>query len=96
MNILSYRDVEDYLSCKQVYFRKQISNVDLKTIVEAGKVYYVGKVELKRLNENTLSFLLMIEGKEVNIYEYKSDLEMFAFVKTNFIPVQELVNKWLS
>jgi hypothetical protein len=96
MNILSYRDVDDYLSCKQVYFRKQISNVDLKTIVEAGKVYYVGKVELKRLNENTLSFILMIEGKEVNIYEYKSDLEMFAFVKTNFIPVQELVNKWLS
>jgi hypothetical protein len=96
MNILSYRDVEDYLSCKQVYFRKQISNVDLKTIVEAGKVHYVGKVELKRLNENTLSFILMIEGKEVIIYEYKSDLEMFAFVKTNFIPVQELVNKWLS
>jgi hypothetical protein len=96
MNILSYRDVEDYLSCKQVYFRKQISNVDLKTIVESGRVYYVGKVELKRLNENTLSFLLIIEGKEVNIFEYKSDLEMFAFVKTNFIPVQELVNKWLS
>jgi hypothetical protein len=96
MNILSYRDVEDYLSCKQVYFRKQISNVDLKTIVESGKVYYVGKVELKRLNENTLSFLLIIEGKEVNIFEYKSDLEMFSFVKTNFIPVQELVNKWLS
>lgn len=96
MNILSYRDVEDYLSCKQVYFRKQISDVDLKTIVEAAKVYYVGKVELKRLNENTLSFSLMIEGKEVVIYDYKSDLEMFAFVKVNYIPVQELVNKWLS
>jgi hypothetical protein len=84
------------LKNKQVYFKKDIVNRDFKTIVEAGKVYYVGKVELKRLNENTLSFLLMIEGKEVNIYEYKSDLEIFAFVKTNFIPVQELVNKWLS
>jgi len=96
MNILSFQDVTSYLQNKQVYFKKEIVNRDFKTIVEAGKVYYVGKVELKRLNENTLSFLLMIEGKEVNIYEYKSDLEIFAFVKTNFIPVQELVNKWLS
>lgn len=96
MNILSYVDVEDYLSCKQVYFRKQITNSDFETIVESGRVYYVGKVELKRLNENTISFSLIVEGNEVNIYEYKSDLEMFSFVKINFIPVQELVCKWFD
>ena len=32
MNILSFTDAEKYLMNKQVYFRKEIANSDLKTI----------------------------------------------------------------
>ena len=96
MNLLSYQDVENYLQNKQVYFRKEIANSDFKTISESGKVYNVGKVDLNRLNEQQIAFTININGVETTMYEYKSDLELFAWVKTNFIPVCELVERWLS
>lgn len=96
MNLLSYQDVEKYLQNKQVYFKKEIANSDLQTIAESGKVHSVGKVQLTRLNEQQIAFTLNVNGAETTMYEYKSDLELFAWVKTNFIPVCELVERWLS
>ena len=95
MNIISYSDVENYLSFKQIYFKKEIANVNLKVIAEMDKVHYVGKVEIQRLNKTTISFSLTINEIDTVIYEYKSDLEFFEFIKNNFIPVPELVRKWL-
>lgn len=96
MNILSFTDAEKYLINKQVYFMKEIANSDLKTIAKADKVHNVGKVEITRLNDNTISIYIGINNEMANIYEYKTDLELFAWIRTNFIPVNELVNKWLS
>lgn len=96
MNLLSYQDVENYLQNKQVYFKKEIANSDLQTIAESGKVHNVGKVELKRLNATVVALCIQINDIEANLYEYKTDLELFAWVKTNFIPVCELVECWLS
>jgi len=96
MNILSYQDVESYLQNKQVYFKKEIANSDFKTIAESGKVHNIGKVELTRINNERVAFNLVVNGVETTMYEYKSDLELFAWVKTNFIPVPELVNRWMS
>lgn len=96
MNILSFTDAEKYLKNRQVYFRKEIVNSDFKPIAESGKVYNIGKVEITRVSDEIVAFTAIINGVETTMYEYKSDLEMFAFVKTNFIPVSELVNKWLS
>ena len=94
MNILSYKDVENYLQNKQVYFRKEIVNSDFKTIAESGKVHNVGSVFLKRLNERTLAFTLIIDGTETTMYEHKTDLELFKWVKKYFIPVLELIKQW--
>jgi len=96
MNILSFTDAEKYLMNKQVYFRKEIANSDFKTIAEANKVHNVKGVEITRLNERTISFDIIINGVETTMYEYKTDLELFAWIRTNLIPVNELVNKWLS
>jgi hypothetical protein len=96
MNLLNYQNVESYLQNKQVYFKKEIVNSDFKTIAESGKVHNIGKVELKRLNEQQIAFTLTINGAETTMYEYKSDLEFFAWVKINFIPVCELVERWSS
>ena len=96
MNILSYQDVESYLQNKQVYVKKEIANSDFKTIAESGKVHNIGKVELTRINNERVAFNLVVNGVETTMYEYKSDLELFAWVKTNFIPVPELVNRWMS
>ena len=96
MNILSYQDVESYLQNKQVYFKKEIANSDFKTIAESGKVHNIGKVELTRINNERVAFNLVVNGVETTMYEYRSDLELFAWVKTNFIPVPELVNRSMS
>ena len=96
MNLFSYKDVENYLQNKQVYFKKEIANSDFKTIAESGKVHDIGKVDLSRLNEQQIAFTLNINGTDTTMYEYKSDLELFAWVRTNFIPVCELVERWSS
>ncbi len=96
MNLLSYQDVENYLQNKQVYFKKEIANGDFKTIAESGKVHNIGKVDLTRLNKQQIAFTLNVNGTDTTMYEYKSDLELFAWVKTNFIPVCELVECWSS
>lgn len=96
MNLLSYQDVENYLQNKQVYFKKEIANSDLKTLVEKDRVHNVGKVELKRLNATVVALSIQINDIETTLYEYKTDLELFAWVKQNFIPVCELVKCWLS
>lgn len=96
MNLLSYKDVENYLQNKQVYFKKEIANRNFKTIAESGKVHNIGKVDLIRLNEQQIAFTLNVNGTETTIYEYKSDLELFAWVRNNFIPVCELIERWSS
>jgi hypothetical protein len=96
MNILSYQDVESYLQNKQVYFKKEIANSDFKTIAESGKVHYVERVNLIRINKEQVAFSINVNGRETTMYEYKSDLEFFSWVKNNFIPVSELVERWMS
>ena len=96
MNILSFTDAEKYLQNRQVYFRKEISNSDLKTIAKPDRVHNIGRVEITRLNKTTIVIYIEINNEMANIYEYKTNLELFAWIKTNFIPVNELVNKWIS
>ena len=96
MNILSFTDAEKYLMNKQVYFMKEIANSDFKTIAEANKVHNVKGVEITRLNERTISFDIIINDIKTTMYEYKTDLELFSWIRTNLIPVNELVKKWLA
>ena len=96
MNILTYLDAETYLRNKQVYFKKEIVNSDFETLAEIGKVHNVGDVELKRLSDTVVAFYIQINDIETTMYEHKTDLELFAWIKQNFIPVCELVNSYQS
>jgi hypothetical protein len=96
MNILSYSDVEKYLQNKQVYFRKNIENSNFKSLAQENKVYNISKVIVERISDERIAFTIRINGAETTLYEYKSDLEFFAFIKTNFIPVSVLYNAYLS
>ena len=96
MNIFNYKDAEKYLQNRQVYFRKEVSNRDLKTIAESDKVHNIGSVDIERLNDTTIALRIQINGIETPIYQYKTDLELFAWIKVNFIPVNELVDNWLN
>lgn len=95
MNILSYKDVENYLQNKQVYFKKEIVDIDFKTIAESGKVHNIGEVELTRIRDDTVAFTIVVNGLQVTMYEYMSDLELFDWVKTDFIPVNKMVERWM-
>ena len=96
MNILTYLDAETYLRNKQVYFKKEIANSDFEILAEIGKVHNVGDVEFKRLNETVVAFYIQINNIGTTMYEHKRDLELFAWIKQNFIPVCELVNNYQS
>ncbi len=96
MNILSYSDVEKYLQNKQVYFRKSIETSEFKTFAKENKVYTISKVEVSRISEERIAFTIVIDKKETTLYEYKTDLEFFAFIKVNFIPVYDLLDAYLS
>lgn len=99
MNILNYTDAETYLANKQVYFRKEIANSDLQTIAQANIVHKVGKVEIRDTSNryhNCKSITIEINGIETTLYEYKTDLELFAWLRTNLIPVSALVDNYLK
>lgn len=94
MNILNNTDAEKYLQNKQVYFRKKIVDNNLKTILEGDKVYDVGIVEIRRSNQTTISLYIKINDEMVNIYECKRDLDLFAWLRTNLIPLNELIDNY--
>lgn len=99
MNILNYTDAETYLQNKQVYFRKEIANSELQTIAQANMVHKVGKVEINDTSNryhNCKAITIEINGIETTIYEYKTDLELFAWLWTNLIPVNSLVDNYLK
>ena len=92
-NIVTKENAENYLKNSQVYFRKAIANKDwLSEEVEANKVHQVGRVEINRIDEDRVAFHIQVNGNEYTLYEYKTDLELFAWIRTNLIPVRELVN----
>lgn len=96
MNMLSFKDVEKYLMNKQVYFRKEIVNSYFETIAKANKVHNVKSVEIARINENVISFEIVIDNNFVRVYEHKTDGEFFSWIKRNFIPVSEMFNSWIK
>jgi hypothetical protein len=96
MNILSYFDVEHYLTFNQVYLRKTIVDSDFNEIAKETVVYLVGMVRVKRINETTIMMEIEINGASPAIYQYMTDLEFFAWVKTTFVRVSEMYEAWMS
>ena len=96
MNILSFEDVEKYIRNKQVYFRKEICDIDFKTIAESQKVHEVGNVEVKRISKSTIMIEIKINKKTSLLTLEKTDLEFFAWIKTNFIPIKLLIENYLK
>lgn len=92
----SFKDVELYLSNKQVYFKKEITDSDFKTIAKAGLVHNIGDVELHEINKGQIQFTLFIDNNEVILYEYKLENEFLDWIEVNFIPIQEMLNRWYS
>jgi hypothetical protein len=90
----NYKEVEEYLQHKQVYFKKGIINTDLKEIAQGGVVHNVGKVLIERIREDAIAFSLEICSKEIVIYEFKKQKEFFKDIKNQFIPVNELIKSY--
>ena len=96
MNILSFEDVEKYLGNKQVYFKMGVVDINLKTIVPAERVHDIGNISAERISDQTIAFYITVDGRENAIYKECSDYEFFAWIKQNYIPVQDLVAWWIS
>lgn len=88
----NYKEVEEYLQYKQVFFKKSIANSDLQEILKGGEVHNIGKVSIKRIRTDAIAFSMEVCGKEITIYEFKDQLEFFKDVKNQFIPIVEFIN----
>lgn len=94
MNIANYQDVVNYLQNKQVYLKIEIVNNDYKTIAESNKVYNIGEVELTRIRVDCVAITVEINNTQTTMYLYYRDIELFKWIKSNFIPVSELVKHY--
>lgn len=88
----NYKEVEEYLQYKQVFFKKGIVNSDLQEILKGGEVHNIGKVSIERIRTDAIAFSMEVCGKEITIYEFKDQLEFFKDVKNQFIPIVEFIN----
>ena len=89
----NYKDVEEYLQYKQVFFKKSIANADLQEILKGGEVHNVGKVSIERIRTDAIAFSLEVCGKEITIYEFKEQQEFFKDIKKQFIPIVDFMNR---
>jgi hypothetical protein len=94
MNILSFEDVENYLKFKQVYFRKEICNIDLKTTLKGAYVHNLQSITCNPVRENVFYLAIEVDGITIPIYKDCTMLEFFAWVKTNFTPISKLIDKY--
>ena len=91
MNLLSFTDAENYLRNKQVFIVPEIADKDLKTQTKENTVYDIGEVEVTEIREDCVCLTLKINKKEISIYLEKTKLSFLAWIKTNFIPVKEML-----
>ena len=92
MNILTFEDAENYLKFQQVYFKKEICDINMKTVLAANYVHKLNSVSCYQKEDR---FYLEIECKghiSPICTFYKSKLEFFAWIRTNFIPLSELIH----
>jgi len=92
----SLNDVQKYLQNKQVYFRVEITDSDLKTIAAAGKAHEIGSVEVKRIDRYRVILDVNVNGNEASIIAHRTDEEFIKWVKAFLIPVHELVDTYLN
>ena len=95
-NMKNLNDVQKYLQNQQVYFRVEITDSDLQTIAEAGKVHEIGSVEITRIEMYRIAFDVIINGQETSIILNRTDEEFIKWVKSFLIPVHELVDNYLN
>ncbi len=91
MNILTIKDAENYLKFKQVYFKIEICNSDFKTQFKSNYVHNLHNIIIEEVRENTFCLNIESENDISFIYKECSKLELFAWIKVNFIPINELI-----
>ena len=91
MNLLSFTDAENYIRNKQVFIIPEIADKDLKTQTKENTVHDIGEVEVTEIRKDCICLTLQINKKEISIYLEKTKLSFLAWVKTNFIPVKEML-----
>ena len=88
-------EITNFLQNRQVYITKNIVNRSFQTIAEAGKVYNIGAVHIKKTvsdysDNNSIAFTIVIDDVETTIYYFLSENEFLKYIKVFFIPVSEM------
>jgi len=88
--------LKKYLEQKEVFVKKEISNVDLKTIIKSHSTIFIKSVECDEIRGGCFSLDVNFidfsgENKNIIIYQYLSKNEFLSFVKENFIPIKQFI-----
>lgn len=87
----SIEDVEKYISGQQVYIIPEITDYSLVRKTKGHTVHHINEVSIENVRENCFCLSLTINNKLLNLYLDKTQKELFKWIKTNFIPVKEML-----
>lgn len=87
----SIEDVEKYISGQQVYIVPEITDYSLVRKTKGNTVHNVKEVSIEYVREDCFCLALTINDKLLRLYLDKTQNELYKWVKTNFIPVKEML-----
>lgn len=88
-------DLIAYMSGKQMYVTKEIVNTNFKTQFSADTVYFIDKIEIVWLYENSVYFIIISQDTECQFCRTcNSKEDFYNEIKSLFIPVKDLFEAW--
>lgn len=88
--------IKKYLEQKEVFCKKEISDVTLKTIIKLNSTIFINLCEFEKIMNGCFCLEINFidfsgENKNISIYQYLSENDFYSFVKENFVPIKELI-----
>jgi hypothetical protein len=95
MNILAFKDIENYLSNRQVWNNNESVGSDLKTIIPSRTVVAFKGVYAKCISPDRYALDYSVNGESHRYVYMGTQYGFFAWIKNQFVPVEELVEAFV-
>jgi hypothetical protein len=96
MNVLTDKDLEKYMSNREMYVTKEIVNSDFKTEFEAKRTYFIDKIEITWVSEDKVICNIYSGQIKSSFIRSTTKYGFYAEMKKLFIPISEMFEAWKS
>lgn len=94
MNILNDNDLKKYMTKREMYTIKEIANSNFQTEFEANRTYFIDRVDIEWVNENTVICYIFSGKIECSFHRTTTKNKFYAEMKKIFIPISEMYAAW--